>query len=183
MSKERHDPKDTQRHRVLAYVKALQERGETYRGRTAAEHFDAEGDFWTQDQIERFVLEGKINYLREIVNSIPTAGGKEEARADPEPVYSVVRQTTEGADHVYVPPKKLDRQDWYDKIAEALNLGITFQSKAKGLLEKAKTELPKKDFGWLTEQLCAKPEFQLLLNIDQSERSSVHTSRKKRMEG
>jgi hypothetical protein len=178
MSKQRQDPKDSQRQRVLEYVKALQERGETYRGRTAAEHFDAQENFWTMDQLQRFVLEGKIGYLREIVNSIPPERGKEEVEV--EPVYSVVRQTTDGADHTYEPKKKLNRQDWYTKITDALNVGITYKAKAKDLLETAKTELPGKDFTWLTKQLSENPQYQLLLDMDQSERSTLHTSRKKR---
>ena len=178
MSKPRQDPKDTQRQRVLEYVKALQERGETYRGRTAAEHFDAQENFWTMDQLQRFVLEGKISYLREIVNSIPAEGGKEET--EPEPVYSVVRQTSEGPDHAYEPKKNLSRNDWYDKITHELNLGIAYTGKAKKLLETAKKELPAKDFSWLTKHISSNPEYQLLLDMEQSERSTLHTSRKKR---
>jgi hypothetical protein len=183
MSEQKHDQKETQRRRVLEYVKQLLERGEIYRGRTAAEYFDAQTDpaFWTQEQIDRFILEGKIGFLREIVNSIPPEGGKEETKV--EPLYAVVRESMEGRDHTYEPEKKLSREDWYDKIAEALNTSITYKNKARAHLETAKKSLPAKDFAWLTKKLAANPTYQLLLDIDQTERSSVNTDKKRRNAG
>ncbi len=174
---EQRDYRDTQRARFIDYLNGLGD--QSYVGKTAAKHFLDLRDFFSQDQLDRFVLEGAVDHLAKILRTIRwPAKTPDRKEIDTAPREHVVRMANEEEDqdqsgeqavagrtieHAYEVLPKLTVDDWENSIMAACKPATHYADKVNALRRDAKAALGSKQFGVLEKKLRKHQEFQLML--------------------